>query len=199
MNGDDNRADALVMLGATGALARKKLFPALYHLERRGLLDVPVIAASRSEWDDATLHAYALASVRDALGADLDEDVFAALARRLTFARVNYDDAATYSSLRDTLGAARHPAYYFAIPPSAFTPVVHGLVDAHLHEGARVVVEKPFGRDPTSASDLNAVLSAAFPERSIFRIDHYLGKESVENLFVFRFATTLLEPIWNRN
>jgi glucose-6-phosphate 1-dehydrogenase len=195
----DGHADALVMFGATGDLARRKLFPALYQLEGRGVLDVPVIVASRSEWDDATLHAYARDSVREAVDDAFDEHVFAALARRLIFVCLRYEDAATYSSVRDALGGAQHPAHYLAIPPSAFTTVVQGLVEAGLHRGARVVVEKPFGRDFASARELNGVLAAAFPEESIFRIDHYLGKESVENLLVFRFANTLLEPIWNRN
>ncbi len=192
-------ADALVMFGATGDLARKKLFPALYQLERMGVLDVPVIAASRSEWDNEMLRAYARESLDDALGDTVDERVFTAFAHRLAFVPLRYEDPASYTRLRDALGGAQHPAYYLAIPPSAFATVIGGLVEADLHRGARVVVEKPFGRDLASARELNTLLGAAFPERSIFRIDHYLGKESVENLLVFRFANTILEPIWNRN
>jgi glucose-6-phosphate 1-dehydrogenase len=199
MSSGDGHADALVMFGATGDLAQKKLFPALYQLEGRHLLDVPVIVASRSEWDDTALHAFARDSVRDAVADAFDKEIFAALARRLTFVCLRYEDAATYAALGDRLGGAKHAAHYLAIPPSAFTTVVHGLVESGLHRDARVVVEKPFGRDLKSARELNAVLAAAFPEQSIFRIDHYLGKESVENLLVFRFANTLLEPIWNRN
>ncbi len=198
MSGRDGRADALVMFGATGDLARKKLFPALYELEQSGALDLPVIAASRSAWDDAKLHAVARDSVRAALG-DVDERTFAALAHHLTFVRLRYEDPASFTALRDALSGAQRPAYYLAIPPSAFTTVVDGLAEAGLHRDARVIVEKPFGRDLASARALNEVLAAAFPEQSILRIDHYLGKESVENLMVFRFANTLLEPIWNRN
>ena len=192
-------ADALVMFGATGDLARKKLFPALYGLERHDRLDVPVIVASRSAWDDAGLRAFARASISEWSEGEIDEPTFERLARRMRFVELHYEEPSTFLLLRDVLGEAQQPAYYLAIPPSAFTTVVRGLCEAGLQHGARVVVEKPFGRDHASARELNAVLAAAFPEREIFRIDHYLGKESVESLLVFRFANTLLEPIWNRN
>ncbi|MGI8758912.1 MAG: glucose-6-phosphate dehydrogenase [Acidimicrobiales bacterium] len=192
------RADAVVLYGITGDLARKKLFPALYHLARAGRLEVPVVGVARSAWDEERLRAHARAAVETATGS-VDDDAFDRLARRLRLVVGDYTDPAMFETLARHLDGARCPVHYLAIPPTLFPPVVEGLAAAGLAAGARVIVEKPFGRDAPSARALNEVLHQAFPERSIFRIDHYLGKESVENLLVFRFANSFLEPIWNRN
>jgi glucose-6-phosphate 1-dehydrogenase len=193
------RAGALVLFGATGDLARKKLFPALYHLAAAKQLGVPVVGVAVSDWDDARLRAYATEAVQAAEG-QVDDQALKELAGGLAMVSGDYRDPATFTALARRLaevGAAR-PVYYLAIPPGLFPVVVQGLAQAGLSQGARVVVEKPFGRDLASARELNRVLHHVFPERSIFRIDHYLGKEPVENLLVFRFANAFLEPIWNR-
>jgi glucose-6-phosphate 1-dehydrogenase len=196
-------ADALVLFGATGDLAKKKLFPALYHLADSGKLTVPVVGVAKSDWDDDGLRSYARAAVTASLDPEpVDEEAFAALAKLLSLVGGDYGDRSTFERLATRLSSAgvgsSHPTHYLAIPPVLFPTVVESLAAVGLNKGSRVVIEKPFGHDLASARDLNRVLHKAFSEKMIFRIDHYLGKEPVEDLLVFRFANSFLEPIWNR-
>jgi glucose-6-phosphate 1-dehydrogenase len=189
-------ADALVFFGATGDLAHKKIFPALQALAKRGHLDMPIIGVANAGWTLDRLKARARDSVEHYGG--LDPEAFSQLSRCLRYIDGDYSDPATFRKIRQELGDAAHPLHYLAIPPSLFEVVIQQLGDSGCAKAARAVIEKPFGRDLATARELNTVVHRSFPEENVFRIDHYLGKNTVQNLLFFRFANAFLEPLWNR-
>ena len=192
------RSDLLVMFGASGDLAKKKLFPAVYRLEKRGLLGVPVIGVALDDWSTADLVEHARAAIQDE-GEEWDQAAFDRLAASMSYVSGDYSDPATFERLKTAAGTPQHPIFHFAIPPSMFATVAQGIAGVGLDQGARLIIEKPFGRDHDSAVELSATLHEHFPESAIFRIDHFVGKEALRSLLVTRFANAITEPLWNRN
>jgi glucose-6-phosphate 1-dehydrogenase len=191
-------ADVLVIFGITGDLAKKMTFRSLYRLERRQLLNCPIVGVARRNWSDEELHAHARTAITDS-GEAIDDTVFARFAKRLSMVSGNYDDAETYARLGKAIEGKHTPVYYLEIPPALFGQVVDGLADANLTNGARVVIEKPFGHDLASARALNDELRKHLAEGQIFRIDHFLGKEPAMDIMFLRFANTIFEPLWNHD